>query len=289
MELLPIFYRPEIVQHIKSFSPSASKAPAVLDSWAQLGIPTEIHSFAPVSTDDLKLAHDPWYVDAVFNGSMLNGFRNKDVQVAESCRYTVGAMYAAAEWALRTGLVAIAPVSGFHHANYADGYGFCTFNGLLITALMLKQQQKIQRLGILDLDVHEGDGSAGIIERLSLASWITHHSMGYATATTPEHATAYLASLPTVIEQMQDCDLVLFQASADPHIDDPLGGFLTTAELQLRDEIVFRTCQRLGLPLAWNLAGGYQRDAQQSIRPVLTLHDNTLRACAAVYLKHLEQ
>ena len=81
-------------------------------------------------------------------------------------------------------------------------------------------------------------------------------------------------------QQFGDCDLLIYQAGADSHIHDPLGGYLSTAQMQRRDHIVFATCRLLNLPVAWNLAGGYQRDEQNSIRPVLDLHDNTLKAYA---------
>lgn len=82
---------------------------------------------------------------------------------------------------------------------------------------------------------------------------------------------------------MRDCDLILYQAGADPHINDPLGGFMTTAKLQYRDELVFLLCQQYGIPIAWNLAGGYQRDVDGDIRPVLEIHDNTLMACLVFF------
>ena len=78
---------------------------------------------------------------------------------------------------------------------------------------------------------------------------------------------------------MRDCDLILYQAGADPHINAPLGGFKTTAQLQCRDKLVFLLCHQSGIPVAWNLAGGYQRDADGGISPVLAIHDNTLMAC----------
>ena len=73
-------------------------------------------------------------------------------------------------------------------------------------------------------------------------------------------------------------DLLLYQAGADPHIDDPYGGILTTHDLLERDRTVFRAARELGVAVAWNLAGGYQRDAQGTIQPVLDLHLNTMRA-----------
>ena len=79
---------------------------------------------------------------------------------------------------------------------------------------------------------------------------------------------------------MADCDVLLYQAGADPHIEDPLGGWLTTAQLRERDRLVFESSERYGVPIAWNLAGGYQ----EPLSKVLKIHDNTmLGVLRAVY------
>ncbi|MEI6269080.1 MAG: hypothetical protein WCP01_09395, partial [Methylococcaceae bacterium] len=75
----------------------------------------------------------------------------------------------------------------------------------------------------------------------------------------------------------------LYQAGADPHIDDPLGGWMTTLQLYQRDMIVFKTAREMNLPVAWNLAGGYQRDENGELLPVLQIHDNTMKACLSTY------
>ena len=78
---------------------------------------------------------------------------------------------------------------------------------------------------------------------------------------------------------MRGCDVVLYQAGADPHIDDPLGGWLTIEQLRERDRLVFENAERFGLPIAWNLAGGYQ----SPLRKVLDIHDNTMLECVSVF------
>ncbi|OZB47637.1 MAG: hypothetical protein B7X60_05745 [Polynucleobacter sp. 39-45-136] len=80
---------------------------------------------------------------------------------------------------------------------------------------------------------------------------------------------------------MRGCDVILYQAGADPHINDPLGSWLTTAQLFERDLLVFQAAAELGIPVAWNLAGGYQTP----LRRVLEIHDNTMRACAGAHLE----
>ncbi len=79
---------------------------------------------------------------------------------------------------------------------------------------------------------------------------------------------------------MADCGLILYQAGADPHIDDPLGGWLTNAQLARRDSRVCAHAKRRGIPIAWNLAGGYQTPLQK----VLDIHDNTMRECSQIFI-----
>ncbi len=76
---------------------------------------------------------------------------------------------------------------------------------------------------------------------------------------------------------------MLYQAGADPHVDDPFGGWLTTHELRARDNIVFNVMKKMGVPVAWNLAGGYQVEPDGSIPKVLEIHDNTMAECVKAY------
>lgn len=174
---------------------------------------------------------------------------------------------------------AIAPCSGFHHAGYDFASSFCTFNGLMVTAAVLLEEGKVRKIGILDCDQHWGNGTQDIIDRLHLGDRVVHYTPCRAFAR-PQRAEAFLAMLPQLLMAFADCDLVLYQAGADPHINDPLGGWLTTEQLYRRDARVFDSLRKMSIPVAWNLAGGYQRDADGTIRPVLTIHDNTLHAFA---------
>ena len=89
--------------------------------------------------------------------------------------------------------------------------------------------------------------------------------------------------LPAIVDELADCDLVLYQAGADPHVNDPLGGWLTTDELRRRDAIVFERLRALGVPVVWNLAGGYQQERDGTIPRVLEIHDNTARECVRAF------
>ena len=284
MQQIPVFYCDGMVGDAASFSPSAAKPKPVVESWQALGIPLVLQDVAPVTLETLCLAHSPDYVKRVFAGQELNGFKNKRIDLAETCRYTVAAMIEAGREALCNAKVAVAPVAGFHHARYSKAAGFCTFNGLIIAAQKLKQDGLVKKVGIIDCDVHYGDGTASLIELLELGGWIQHYTLGEQLYATPERVEEFFTHLPKVIDGMADCDLILYQAGADPHINDPLGGVMTTEQMRRRDQLVFFTCSAMRLPVAWNLAGGYQRDENHGIRPVLDLHDNTMRACAAIYL-----
>ena len=282
---LPLFYDPRMVAPRTSYSPSSAKPTQVVESWRARGIPLVDHPVTPVTVDELALAHDRDYVEGVLSHRIANGFGNRDARVAASLPWTSGAMLSAARHVLRSGApVALAPCSGFHHAGHDDGGGFCTFNGLMVTAAALHAEGLAKRVGILDCDFHYGDGTTDIVRKLGASQWVEHCTAG-AAFHAPRQASEFFASwLPESLEAMTGCDVVLYQAGADPHVKDPLGGFLTTAQLRKRDAVVFRTLAARGIPVVWNLAGGYQTKPDGSIPAVLEIHDNTLLACAETYL-----
>lgn len=275
---LPVFYDARMVADAQSFSPSAGKPRDVVESWKQLGVALDFPRFDPASREQLYLAHAPAFVEGVLEGRVSNGFGNRSMAVAAALPWTSGAMLAAARAAIANGRVAIAPVSGFHHARHDRASGFCTFNGLIVAARSLQAEGLARRVGILDFDQHYGDGTDQILRHLGLTD-IAHYTAG-AEYGTPDQAEEFLVSITSRVRQFADCDVLLYQAGADPHIHDPLGGWLTDAQLAQRDRLVFETCRDLGLPVAWDLAGGYQ----SPLRKVLDIHDATMRACAAVYL-----
>jgi acetoin utilization deacetylase AcuC-like enzyme len=295
MKSIPVFYRPEQVapREAVAVSPSAAKPTEVVASWRQLGLPIDVRSFEPVTVDDFARVHDRDHVKGVLAGRRTNGFGNTSPEVARSLPFTTGSFVAAARHVLAHGGVAASPTSGFHHAGHGDGHGFCTFNGLCVAAdTLLRAGAK--RIAILDLDAHYGDGTADILEAVpALGAKVEQFTRGMPPyAGGRANVPAFLAHLPGLIEGWKSAgvDVLLYQAGADPHVDDPIGcSFLTTEELFQRDRIVLQTCARVGLPVAWNLAGGYLEDTSlpwpQSIRRVLEIHDNTLRASVEAYVR----
>ena len=258
-------------------SPSAAKPAAVVAAWRAAWSALEVRAPDPVALADFERAHTRTYVEDVFALRVPNGFGTFSKEVNASLPYTSGALLTAARWALTAKTAVAAPVSGFHHAGHRMGADFCTFNGLMVAALALQAERPGLRIGILDYDYHYGDGTDDILEKKQPLS-IVHVSAGEHW-TRPGQADDFLKAIATHLEAMADCDLVLYQAGADPHVDDPLGGFLTTTQMAQRDWRVFNGLRERGIPVAWVLAGGYQKPLSK----VVDLHVNTMRAALAAH------
>lgn len=282
---LTVMYRPECVAPAQGFtSPSAAKPGKVVAAWREAGLPLRVMAPRPATVDELALAHDRDYVDDVLALRRANGFRTRDAAVAASLPYTTGAMLDGARVAVAERTAVCAPMSGFHHAGWAEGHGFCTFNGLMVTALALRAAGLVERVAIVDCDAHYGDGTDDILEHLGKPDWLRHYTAG-ATFHTRAHARRFFTELDRALTCFDDVDLVLYQAGADPHVNDPLGGLLTTEEMAERDRRVFAAAAAAELPLVWCLAGGYQRDDDGGIGPVLALHHNTALAHLAAFAR----
>lgn len=256
----------------QGYSPSAAKPRAVMDAWLAQWPALQVCAPASVTREDLYRAHAREFVDGVLELREPNGFGTRSPEVAASLPYTSGALLTAARWALELGGSVAAPVSGFHHAHWDEAAGFCTFNGLMVVALALRAERPALRIGILDYDYHYGDGTEDILGKVGREG-IVHVTAG-ADWRRGSDAKVFLENVPNDLARLAGSDLVLYQAGADPHIDDPLGGYLTTPQLALRDWLVFAGLRGLGIPVAWDLAGGYQNPLSK----VVTIHVNTMRA-----------
>ncbi len=275
-------FAPTMQAESAGFSPSASKPAKVVRAWRDAGLALRMVEPEAADIDTLSLAHQRGYVEDVLGLRRTNGFGDRSPSVASALPYTTGAMLTASRRVLKEGGAACAPCSGFHHARWDGGSGFCTFNGLMVTAMAVHSEGSAGRVAILDCDQHYGDGTDHILERLGSPAWVRHFTAGESFHH-PRQVPEFFARLREEIAALEGFDLVLYQAGADPHIDDPLGGWLTTEQLRERDAIVFEGVAALGVPLVWNLAGGYQRDASGGITPVLEIHTNTAREHLRVY------
>ena len=314
MTTLKVFYNHnQATEAETSFSPSARKPKLLVEQWQERGKEIEVISdFKPVTREQYYRVHDQQHVDDILECRKDNGFDNRSPEIAATLPWTSGSFLAAATEAFNSGGVAMSPTSGFHHATVNESMGFCTLNGLMVTATELLSLGA-SKVGILDLDHHFGNGTAAIIEWLittgrARAEYFHHYTVGgdrcFNQVIGKSHSgddffiwkggdatQRWLDELPNILAAFKGCDIVLFQAGADPHVDDPchtmigdaigieVVGALTNEQFIQRDQLVFQTMKDLGIPVAWNLAGGYQVPLQK----VLDIHTGTLDVCLDVY------
>jgi acetoin utilization deacetylase AcuC-like enzyme len=231
----------------------------------------------------LYRVHQRRFVDGVLEGRLHNGFGSRSKSVARSLRFSCGAFLQAATLALTDG-VSASLTSGFHHAGYSSARGFCTFNGLMAAAVRMLDQCLVTRVAIVDCDYHYGDGTDAIIHALELEPQVLHRSFGRHFHRR-EQADEYLEAVRELRSDLAAFrpDIVFYQAGADVHVDDPLGGLLTTEEMRARDLTIFGIARDLGIALTWNLAGGYQKESDGSIPRVVALHVNTFEAALVAW------
>jgi acetoin utilization deacetylase AcuC-like enzyme len=238
----------------------------------------QFHLSQPATLDQVMLAHDSAYVRAYVEGTLdaramrRIGFPWSE-RLVQRTLTALGSTLLAAELALQHG-VACSTAGGTHHAFYAFGSGYCIFNDLAVAARALKQSGLVRRVLIVDLDVHQGDGTASILRGdAELVTFSMHCESNF-----PFHKEqsdfdvalpagveddAYLAALaqwlPELLAQVRP-DLVLYDAGVDPHRDDLLGKLaLSDAGLLRRDRFVLESCVRRGIPVATVIGGGYSK------------------------------
>ena len=208
------------------------------------------------------------YVDAVANGTLPREAQRRigfpwSPQMVERSRRSVGATIAASRAALEDGVAA--NLAGGTHHGFADrGEGFCVFNDVAVAARVLQRDRQARRIAIVDLDVHQGNGTAAIFagdetvftfsmhgeKNFPFRKEISDLDVALADGTGDDDYLALLRShLDQVLNRHQP-DFVFYLAGADPYEGDRLGRLKLTIEgLRTRDEIVFDTCRRAGLPV----------------------------------------
>ncbi|HZW19840.1 histone deacetylase [Noviherbaspirillum sp.] len=259
----------------------------------------EVHE-APAATDGvLALAHHPDYIHRVSAG-LLAPAEQKAIgfpwspQMVERSRRSTGATIAACRAAFDAG-VAANLAGGTHHA-YADkGEGFCIFNDSAIAARLMQAERKARRVAIVDLDVHQGNGTASILARDDSVFTLSLHAENNfpfskecsdLDVALPDGTgdDAYLAALGQALSAMFERfmpDLIIYLAGADPHEGDRLGRLkLSMDGLAARDRLVLGHAQRRGIPVAVTMAGGYGKNIQDTV----AVHVQTI-GIAATYCR----
>ena len=244
----------------------------------------------PASDGELALVHTPSYIDAVAQGSLSDEAQREigfpwSPGMVERARRSVGATISAARTAMKEG-VAANLAGGTHHAYANKGGGFCVFNDVAVAARLLqaetaRHQRKALQVAVIDLDVHQGNGTAHIFQiDDSVFTLSMHGAKNFPFRKESSDIDIelpdgcgddnYLAQLHTALQQLeQRCQpgLVFYLAGADPHEGDRLGRLKLSFEgLRQRDQMVLQWAREKRIPLAMAMAGGYGKDIADTVQ-----------------------
>ena len=280
--MLPIVYHPNYSVPL----PSSHRFPMakfrmLYDRLLKEGIatPEQFHSPDRPPQSWIEAVHTPSYVNDYCNGTLDSkalrriGLPWSPELVHRTC-IAVGGTFLTAQLALQTGL-ACNTAGGTHHAFPGYGSGFCIFNDLAIAARLLQQQGLANKILIVDLDVHQGDGTAWIFQDdPSVFTFSMHCEINFPGTKQQSDLDVGLAEgledeeylqtldryLPDLLTQVEP-DLVLYDAGVDPHCGDRLGKLaLTDRGLYCRDMQVISACLSQRIPIATVIGGGYCED-----------------------------
>jgi acetoin utilization deacetylase AcuC-like enzyme len=251
---------------------------------------------APAPREALEAAHDAAYVAGFLDGTLEPAVMRRigfpwSRELVRRSLASVGGTLAATEDALRTGFGGNL-AGGTHHAFRAEGAGFCVFNDLAVAMLGLRSAGRVRRAAVVDLDVHQGDGTAAIfrgdLDVLTLSMHGRNNfpfrkqqssiDLDLPDGTGDElYLTALETALPRVFEFAPE--IVFYQAGVDALAGDRLGRLALTLDgLQQRDRLVFEMCRAQGVPLVVTLGGGYAEPVTRTVQA----HANTYRTAAVI-------
>ena len=248
-----------------------------------------------VTDDALALVHTPEYVRRFREGALdaaelrRLGFPWSPGLVERSYR-AVGGTVEAARHALSHG-IAMNLAGGTHHAFPDHGEGFCVFNDVAVAIRLLQRDRLVRRVAVVDLDVHQGNGTHAIFAGdREVYTFSMHGGKNY-----PFHKVAgtldveladgtgdddYLAALHAALPRVlaaSSPDLVVYIAGADPHAGDTLGRLALSFDgLARRDAFVLDGCREVGIPVAVTIGGGYGRRIEDTV----AAHARTARIAA---------
>ena len=296
----------QVVHHPGYVSPAApgsrftfDKYGLVMEALAAAGRAFALHEPRPMERHWIEAVHDPVYVEEVLSSTVPSSKERRigfpvTARVARRSLLSSGGTWLAARLALRHGHPANS-AGGSHHAQAATGAGYCVFNDLAIAANRLLAEGDAARILILDLDVHQGDGTALLLAGRPDVFTLSAHAEANYPARKVESSLdialpdgvrdgEYLAMLGDVLPRVLDDfrpDLILYQAGVDSHAADRLGRLsLTDAGLEARDRLAMRAARLRGIPLASTLGGGYGEDrmavARRHAASMLALADENM-------------
>ncbi|MBV9840789.1 MAG: histone deacetylase [Sphingomonadaceae bacterium] len=299
----------DLVHHPGYVSPAApgsrfrfDKYGLVMAALRETGAAFRIHEPALMPRRWLEAVHDPAYVEEVLGCTVPKAKERRigfpiTARVSARAQLSPGGTWLAARLALASGFAANS-AGGSHHALADTGAGYCVFNDLAVAAHRLIAEGDARRILIVDLDVHQGDGTAALTAgREGIFTFSMHaeknfparkarssHDVPLADGLGDDGYLAILAgALPPILDRFAP-DLVLYQAGVDPHRDDRLGRLaLSDAGLAARDRFVMREAAARGIPLASTLGGGYGSDRGEDRMAVARRHAATIVTLASAH------
>jgi acetoin utilization deacetylase AcuC-like enzyme len=250
----------------------------------------------PAPDEDLLLVHGRGWISRLKQGALHEAELQRleipwSQKMADACCLAAGGTTLAARWALRDG-AAFNIGGGFHHAFPNHGEGFCGIHDVAVAIRKLQQEQSIERALVVDVDVHQGNGTAAIFaDDESVFTLSIHQFNNYPQYKPPSDLDVhledgvgdeeYLQRLDQAIETALsrfDPQLLMYVAGADPYKEDQLGGLALTIDgLMERDRLVFGIARHRKIPICVSLAGGYARRVEDTV----TIHANTAKCLAA--------
>lgn len=263
--------------------------------------PGELVEPPRVSRAELALAHDADYIERMLTGQIPDadmkriGFPWTPELVERSLRSS-GATLEAARAALRDGL-SVNLAGGTHHAFRDHGEGYCLFNDSIIAARVIQREGRVRNVVVIDLDVHQGNGTAAICRHdPTIYTFSMHGAKNYPTRKEQSDLDIalldrtgdqdYLDQLEAGLDRALEAsrpDLAIYLAGADPHERDRLGRLALTFDgLAERDRLVLEKLRAAGLPLVITMAGGYGQDVHDTV----AIHWATVRR-AILQVKNL--
>ena len=258
---------------------------------------------APAASDtQILYAHDPQYLINIIGGH-LNANEQREIgfpwseKMVERSRRSAGATVAACKTSLTEG-VSVNLAGGTHHAYRDMGSGFCVFNDSAIAARALQKEMNPKlKIAIIDLDVHQGNGTASILQNDSSIFTLSIHGennfpfkkevsdLDYGLPDECDDQ-VYLQALTHCLDELDSRfkpDSLIFLAGADPHVDDRLGRLNISSEgMQLRDETVLAYALDRNLPIALSMAGGYGKE----IASTVNIHFQTIKTALQFQQKY---
>lgn len=268
---------------------------AVTAELDQLGATLKLPERA--SDADLLRVHCPAYIQRVMDGSLSIAEQRKigfpwSIQMAERSRRVSGATKSALVDAISGVGVAINLAGGTHHAFYDSGGGYCIFNDAVVAARAAIANGHCERVLVIDLDVHQGNGTASLCTHdVRITTFSMHGAKNYPAIKQVSDIDVELPNgtddaqylellnthLPRAFAKAKP-DAVIYLAGADPFEYDRLGFLkLSFAGLQKRDRTVFQACLSRGVPVAMAMAGGYA----PNIADIVQIHLTSVREAAS--------